>query len=454
MKNWLGALPIWLPAWKKAQGSDCCAWSGASPTCSSWKSCLSGWWFFWPQKIWFQLVGCFFPPNWLKNNLLSFCVFPTCSLVVFFLPWFWHMSCCNLQQFVSQAFREALEALPALMFIMLVMAYGFAALLYLVEPRDNMPTIAHAAWLVISTITTVGFGDVVPSTQGGLVLTSILMVVSSLYMAMPLAVIGHSFNTIWANRKRILLLNKTRNRLSKWGFGPYEMPRLFGLFDLDHSDEVDLPEFKILPLGVSEIVSKTSQNAKTGKVSVLRVLAVLHLHNSPFLSWRRAVENCWGLTRWTWVSKTRRLRICSNSSTRTMAAPLTRRNLWKHFIQMNIECCTFLAVTSNFSPQKMSPDDVTSHVAIETVCRTLPGIPREELLCECIRRSTSAHLAVESKLERSRGDKKSLQYRCLANAEVEGFTRSLPDPSWSKLQFSVSYVSPRPKWPHHLIPWS
>ena len=99
---------------------------------------------------------------------------------------------------------------------------------------------------MISTITTVGFGDVVPSTQSGLVLTSILMVVSSLYMAMPLAVIGHSFNTIWVNRKRILLLNKTRSRLWKWGFGPYEMRHLFGLFDLDQSDEVDLPEFQIL----------------------------------------------------------------------------------------------------------------------------------------------------------------------------------------------------------------
>ena len=154
----------------------------------------------------------------------------------------------RMQLLGAKAFKEALEALPTLMFIMLVMAYGFAALLYLVEPRDTLPTLPYAAWLVISTITTVGFGDVVPSTQSGLVLTSILMVVSSLYMAMPLAVIGHSFNTIWVNRKRILLLNKTRSRLWKWGFGPYEMRHLFGLFDLDQSDEVDLPEFQILPL--------------------------------------------------------------------------------------------------------------------------------------------------------------------------------------------------------------
>ena len=81
------------------------------------------------------------------------------------------------------------------------------------------------------------------STQGGLVVTSIFMV-SSLW---PMAV-GHSFNSIWANRQRILLLNKTRPQTAVRGFGPYE-PRLFGLFDLDQSDEVDLAEFKILPLG-------------------------------------------------------------------------------------------------------------------------------------------------------------------------------------------------------------
>ena len=121
---------------------------------------------------------------------------------------------CSLEPL--EAFRDCLEALPVMLYIMIVMAYGFTSLLYLVEPRENMPTVAHAAWLVISTITTVGFGDVVPSTQSGLVLTSVLMVVSSLYMAMPFGIIGHSFTQIWGSRKRILLLQKTRSRLHKW----------------------------------------------------------------------------------------------------------------------------------------------------------------------------------------------------------------------------------------------
>lgn len=63
---------------------------------------------------------------------------------------------------------------------------------------------------------------------------------------MPFGIIGVSFTEIWANRAKILLLQGTRDRLAKWGFGPYEIPRLFKLFDLDDSAEIDLDEFKIL----------------------------------------------------------------------------------------------------------------------------------------------------------------------------------------------------------------
>merc|ERR1711972_676527 len=51
---------------------------------------------------------------------------------------------------------------------------------------------------------------------------------------------------IWGNRAQILLLQGTRERLAKWGFGAYEIPRLFELFDLDESSEIDMNEFLIL----------------------------------------------------------------------------------------------------------------------------------------------------------------------------------------------------------------
>merc|ERR1712060_721723 len=58
--------------------------------------------------------------------------------------------------------------------------------------------------------------------------------------------IGYSFTQIWGNRAQILLLQGTRERLAKWGFGAYEIPRLFELFDLDESAEIDMNEFLIL----------------------------------------------------------------------------------------------------------------------------------------------------------------------------------------------------------------
>ena len=141
-------------------------------------------------------------------------------------------------QILITSFRNCLEALPVLLYTMAILACLFTALIYLAEPRDNITCMSDAAWLVLSTMTTVGYGDIVPQTACGQTLTSFLMIVSPLYMAMPFGIIGHSFTIIWGNRSQILLLQGTRDRLAKWGFGPYEIPRLFELFDLDDSAEI------------------------------------------------------------------------------------------------------------------------------------------------------------------------------------------------------------------------
>merc|ERR1712217_905952 len=131
-------------------------------------------------------------------------------------------------------------------YTMSIIAVLFTSMIYLVEPRDNIQTMSTAAWLVLSTMTTVGFGDVVPQTEIGTALTSVLMILSTLYMAMPFGLIGHSFTRIWQRRNEIMLRKSTRDRLDKWGFGPREIPGLFELFDMDGSSEIDLDEFKLL----------------------------------------------------------------------------------------------------------------------------------------------------------------------------------------------------------------
>jgi len=146
-------------------------------------------------------------------------------------------------QLLVSAFRDCFEALPVLLYTMAVLGCFFSTMIFLAEPRDNVESMSQSAWLVISTMTTVGYGDIVPCSNLGSFLVSILMIVSSLYMAMPVAIIGYQFTNIWGNRSQIMLLQNARDRLSRCGIGPYEMPTIFSLFDFDASQEIDMEEF-------------------------------------------------------------------------------------------------------------------------------------------------------------------------------------------------------------------
>eukprot|EP00931_Biecheleriopsis_adriatica_P034951 TRINITY_DN20153_c0_g1_i4.p1 TRINITY_DN20153_c0_g1~~TRINITY_DN20153_c0_g1_i4.p1 ORF type:complete len:573 (+),score=105.80 TRINITY_DN20153_c0_g1_i4:243-1721(+) len=149
-------------------------------------------------------------------------------------------------QLLKAAFLDCLEAMPVLLFVMSVLGMLFASIIYLVEPRDNIMSLSVAVWLVLTTMTTVGFGDVIPITEPGLAVVSVLMVVASLFMAMPVGIVGYSFTNIWAEREKILLVQGFKKRLKKWGFGAAEIPKLFSFLDLDNSASVDLQEFIVL----------------------------------------------------------------------------------------------------------------------------------------------------------------------------------------------------------------
>lgn len=185
---------------------------------------------------------------------------------------------------LTAAFHSCLEALPVLLYTMSLIGCLFMTLIFLVEPRDNITSMTDSAWLVIATMTTVGFGDVVPVTESGIFLASTLMVLSSLYMAMPVAIVGCGFTETWGKRKEILLQHSVRQRLRKWGFGPYEIPKLFSLFDLDDSTELDQQEFSTLLSGMQigfqeeEIVHLFTiiDNNCSGSINVVEFIKTLY----------------------------------------------------------------------------------------------------------------------------------------------------------------------------------
>ena len=73
-----------------------------------------------------------------------------------------------------------------------------AQMLYENEDFDN---IFKAAWFVIVTLSTVGYGDISPVSPLGKFLTVPIIVAGLLFMAMPISIVGNNFTVIWEERQ-------------------------------------------------------------------------------------------------------------------------------------------------------------------------------------------------------------------------------------------------------------
>jgi voltage-gated potassium channel len=85
----------------------------------------------------------------------------------------------RLQELAMRRFQRSFERGRILVYLILVIvafSVGFAALIRLLDPHD-FPTIGLALWWAVMTVTTVGYGDIVPTTTAGRVVASGLMVV-------------------------------------------------------------------------------------------------------------------------------------------------------------------------------------------------------------------------------------------------------------------------------------
>jgi hypothetical protein len=164
----------------------------------------------------------------------------------------------HFEQFrlLLNAFELAFEALPVLLYMLLMITLIASAGVYTSEPRSNIASLPAAIWLSVVTIATVGYGDVYPVTTGGTLCIIALIIVSLGFMAIPLGIIGGAFTQVWNDRDRILLMQRTRDRLKKWGYSPEDIPLLFEMADEDGTGEVDIDEFrdliKNMKIGLSE----------------------------------------------------------------------------------------------------------------------------------------------------------------------------------------------------------
>jgi len=85
----------------------------------------------------------------------------------------------KLQELAMRRFQRSFERGRILLYLMLcIVAFsvGFAVLMRLLDPHD-FPSIGLALWWAVMTVTTVGYGDIVPTTTPGRLVASGLMIV-------------------------------------------------------------------------------------------------------------------------------------------------------------------------------------------------------------------------------------------------------------------------------------
>jgi hypothetical protein len=144
---------------------------------------------------------------------------------------------------LSRSTALLVEALPSMLFVNAIMNFVFASLLALCEPPHSVPSLSQGLIISITTMTTVGY-DWTPVTTPGHLVYTVLVVVSVLYMAMPLGIIGNIFTNVWKDRDRILLMKTTRTRLGQWGYTARDIPDLFSRFDIYGEGELDIFAFR------------------------------------------------------------------------------------------------------------------------------------------------------------------------------------------------------------------
>jgi hypothetical protein len=144
------------------------------------------------------------------------------------------------------AFELTMEALPALVYTLIFLALAFSGMIYFVEPRENLEDLPTAAYFAIVTMTTVGYGDITPTTQAGHAIACVFMIISGLYMAIPLGIVGNAFKEVWDDRDRILVIKRFRDAFLTGGFSVKVFEEIFAIFDEDDSGSLNLEEFILL----------------------------------------------------------------------------------------------------------------------------------------------------------------------------------------------------------------
>ena len=120
-------------------------------------------------------------------------------------------------QIIVQSLKASFRELILLVIILLIPVVVFSSVLYEIEnTNSNQPhfkNIPESFWWAIITMTTVGYGDMVPKTILGRMMGGVCAIFGVLIVALPVSVIGNNFSTYYSHAQARLSLPKKKRRL-------------------------------------------------------------------------------------------------------------------------------------------------------------------------------------------------------------------------------------------------
>ncbi|KAH9991133.1 hypothetical protein BJV77DRAFT_554733 [Russula vinacea] len=148
-----------------------------------------------------------------QSTLFRFSILRTFRLLRVFRPFRYNSTLLLTIEVMYLSFRRSRDALLALGFFVLMVVIVFSTLLYFIERgtwddtlevfinSDGDPSqfasIPAAAWFVIVTISTVGYGEITPRSFLGRLVTLPLLLFGLLLIALPSFVLGREFSMVW-----------------------------------------------------------------------------------------------------------------------------------------------------------------------------------------------------------------------------------------------------------------
>ena len=111
----------------------------------------------------------------------------------------------NSMNLLLQVLRDEAPIISAALFVLLMLISVAASITYLAEYKaqpEAFGSIPHALWWAVVTMTTIGYGDVVPQTLVGRLCASVIGIISVGMVALPAGILASGFNEALHSRRR------------------------------------------------------------------------------------------------------------------------------------------------------------------------------------------------------------------------------------------------------------